>query len=313
MSRIIYPEDFVEQTKLQADIRAKHNNDGAGSPLTTFLTAQNIDLEADFTTGQNALAQNTESKTKYRESEKLNESRDLKFKPVMRHLRGSIQFLKAYYGPNISTLGDWGVTVDNDDRIVYPSDFPSRYLLFKDFKAKHDSFAPGESPLDLYLTQQEIDLNVLDTAADEADTDHDDFITNSNDAEEATAQRNVLWEPVWEHVHQIGNFLKALFSANAKKLGQWGFRIDHSPRKPRLRKSTVLPQQQRKVTGLVIGRKLRNTGPVPIDVYNGKVIAGIPLIVQPNEEIAMLKGYSRIIVDNTSATETATFTSWVHR
>jgi hypothetical protein len=141
MARLIFPEAFEDQRVLLGLVRAKHNADGAASVLTAFLAEQGINLNTDFTTGNAAEINNTNSKTFARTAESNVEQRDNKFNPVMKNTRCEVQFLKAFYKPNYHTLGDWGVTVDGVSKIVYPPKFEDRVTLVRAIKTKHDSYA----------------------------------------------------------------------------------------------------------------------------------------------------------------------------
>lgn len=308
MARLIFPEAFEDQRVLLGLVRAKHIADGAASVLTAYLAEQSINLNTDFATGNAAEINNTNAKAFARTAENNVEQRNLKFEPVMSHTRGEVQFLKAFYKPNYHTLGDWGVTVDGVSKIVYPPKFEDRVTLVRAIKTKHDSYAGATSPLAPYLTQQTINIGQDATATNNAETFQTTQLDARRDAEEETEQRDVKFNPVVDHLQGIGDFLMKLFSGSQKKLGEWGFTVDDSPKAPKLRTTTLKLTEQKTLSGVVIGGTLTNIGTVPINVYKGSTTSGTAIAVMPNEKLGIQKGFNTITVVNPSTLESAKFT-----
>ncbi len=315
MARIIYPGSFPEQRTLLASIKAKHTADGAGSVLTVFLTQQVIDLNDDTIDGNSANTLHLQASEFSKQSELFSQSRNLLFKNVFEALRASVQFLKSFYKPGTQALGDWGITVDNGGRIAYPPEFTGRAALFATFKQKHDTYAPPAtvSPLTPFLTEHGISMTDLATLTGNAANNHNSFLTASQNGENATEQRDLLWDPVNVNLHKIGDYLKNLFVTNPKKLGDWGFTVDHSPRAPKERTSKVLPGDQVTITSVVIGGTFTNIGTVKLDVYQGKTTVGKPTSVAAGGTLGMPKGFSTITVMNTSTDVTGKFKVLVHK
>lgn len=307
MARIIYPENFHDQRKLLADILAKHTADGAASVLTVYLTEQDIVLADDVTDGNTALGHENNRALQSRLAETLNQLRDQTFDAPFSVLQKSFQFLKGLYKPAVSKVGEWGATV-NGNAIVYPPEFIERHNLFKTFKQKYDSYVPpAPTPLDPLFNEHNIVMANLGLLNDQAKTHHDNFITATNASENFRQQRDLLWNPVIEDYKGIGDYLKKLFVLNPKKLGDWGFTVDDSPRAPKERTSKVKLLSQITTSGIVIGSTFKNIGTVPLHVYKGKTTTGTPAIVGSGESLGMAKGYSRITVVNPSNTTTGVF------
>jgi len=308
MSRIMYPEDYASQRMLFKNIQAKDTADGAASPIKPYLTQQSIVLATDAADGAAADLREEARALLSRQSENFSQLRDLQFSPVFKRLKGEVQYLKGFYKPNVSELGNWGITVDSGDRINYPPEFVARHTVFTAFKTKHDSFPVGTSPLQPYLLQHKINLANDATDAGAALAANNSFLQADADAEDARQDRDNLWQPVIAHVRGIGDFLKKLYRDNAKQLGYWGFVVDESPRPPKLRTVSVLPAAQKVVTGIIVGGTLTNISGVDVHVYRGKTTIGTPSIVRPGEMLGMIKGYSTITVVDPSTTEKAKIT-----
>src|SRR3569832_1352607 len=126
MSQIIYPTDFPGGIKLFYLMKAKHDADFAtpdGSVLTSYLAEQGIDLAADKMDVDQAAQFDDQFNAKEKEEEELREHRDKVFEPRWEILREMVQDLKNFKRGKVHERGAWGVTVDGDNRIVYPSDF----------------------------------------------------------------------------------------------------------------------------------------------------------------------------------------------
>ena len=300
MARIVFPEDFTSQLTLLSNIVAQNNSITKGNPLTAFLAQQGIVLDDDVTAGNNAQTHETNRLLFSKQSENFRQLRDNNFAAPWKHLTGCVQFLKSFYKGNTKQLGDWGITITAGGKINYPPAFEDRVIIFNALQIKNDSYADGSSPLNPYLMQQEIDP-AKDAAFVKAASDNDAaFTAAANASENETELRNQLWNPVVQHLKDIGNFLMKLYSGNEKALGAWGFVVDNSPQKPKLRTTKLKLGETRVLNGLIVGGTLTNTGTVDIQLYRGKSTTGTPVIVHAGEQFGIMKGYSVITIVNPS-------------
>lgn len=313
MSRLIFPEAFDDQRILLGLIRVKHIADGANSVLIPLLAQKNIDLDADFANGAIASTHDASQKFLMRNAENNTEMRNLKFDPVFSHTRDEVQFLKSFYKPNVHLLGEWGVSVDGKAKINYPPEFDKRVKIVRDIKTKHDTFPGNTSPLKPFLTQHNIDLVADDAATTAAEVFETKQLADRNAAENETQLRNNIWNPIIQHLHDIGDYLMKLFKGESKQVGLWGFTVDDSPRAPKERTSTIKISSQITATGIVIGGTFTNIGTVVLHLYKGKTTTGTPQIIPPNEKLGMAKGYSVITVVNPSAVTNGKFKVLVNR
>ena len=299
MARIIYPEAYVNQRQLLKDITEKDTADGASSVIRPLLTQQGIVLADDNTAGTNADVQEALRLSLSRQSENFTEVRDIKIENALGHLRGESQFLKSLYKPNVQELGNWGITV-NGNRVVIPNDFANRTDVIKAVIAKHLTFAAGTSPMQPYVTQNAVDVAVDDSNTDDAVVNNSKAKDASRDSEEATAQRNLLWLPVTGHMRNIGDYLLNLFKNNSKKLGEWGYTVDDSPRAPKVRITNLKIGETKIINGVTIGGTFTNLGSAALHIYKGRSTSGTPIIVAAGEQLGMTKGFSLITVANPS-------------
>lgn len=307
MARIIDPQNLNAQGDLVTAIETKHIADGAASPLTVFLTEQGIDLADDLLAIAAAKVLNNEQGALAKKAESLREDRDKSFDLIFGTYKKMVQFLKALYKPNTLKLGDWGVTVNYEQKIVYPVAFAERVNAMLTFANKSNSFTPGTNPLQPFFTLNNINLTGLPAELQVLLNQNEEFTETERLAEEKTEARNDLMAPVINHYKGIGGYLMKLYSATPKKVGLWGFVVDESPRAPKYRTSTVKLGQQITIQGATIGGTLFNIGTVTVNVYKGKTATGESISVTPNQSIGIEKGFSVITVVNPSATTSAKF------
>ncbi len=311
MARIVISEDFYSQLQLLSSVNTENTNLGADSPITAFLTQQGIVLSDDITAGNNAQTHETNRALFSRQSENYRQLRDNNFDAPWSHLTGGTQFLKSFYKGNTKELGNWGITITDSGKINYPPAFTDRVIVFNNFVARHNGFAPGTSPLQPYLAQQNIDLTDDSGFVTTAVDSNTSFTIAAQQSENETELRNQIWNAVMEHIKAIGNFLMKLYSNNPKALGNWGFTVDDSPQKPRLRTTTLKLGEQITTNGVVLGSTLSNIGETEIHVYKGKTTVGTPNIVHAGEQFGIMKGFSSITVANPSAIKQAKFTVYI--
>src|SRR5262249_14441970 len=147
-----------------------------------------------------------------------------------------------------------------------------------------DSFGEGANPLLPYVAQHGIDMVQQSTVAEQASENHDAFKAATTNAENDTAQRNLLWSPVMEHIRGIADYLKKLYANNPRILGLWGFVVHDSPQKPSLRTSKVKPGEKVMSNAIVIGSAFTNIGITDLHLYRGNSTTGTPNIVHPGEQ-----------------------------
>jgi len=310
MARIIYPEDFIGQRNLSKGIKEKVDADGVTSVLIPLFAQKEIDPVADAATGILADAQEAKRILKKSQSENFIQLRDLIMVPIAKDLRGSGQFLKSFYKPNVDALGEWAYVVIGGNKINFPVSFTPVCELFTGVKAKNDSYgSPADSPLNPYLTQQNVDMTANALAVAEAIRDNDSAGVASRASEDATESRIALWSPVDGHSRDAGDYLMKLYANNPRKLGEYSFVIDDNKKAPTLRKSTVKPASRITVNGVTIGTAFTNTGTVNLNVYKGGTVTGTPVVVSPGELFGMIKGYSVITVLNPSTLVGGKFTT----
>lgn len=300
MARLIIPEDFTSQLTLLLNIKAKNDADGIASPLTAFLNQQEIVLTDDVTAGNTAKTHETSRAILSKQSENYRQLRDNRFNAVWPHITGGVQFLKQFYKGNTKELGNWGIPITDSGKVNYPPAFIDRVNIFVAFVTKTSSYPAGESPLQPYLTQQGINLLADAGFVELAGTNNTAFTNAAQQSENETELRNQLWNPVLAHIRDIGNFLMKLYTDNPRALGLWGFVVDSSPQKPKLRTSKIKPAETAVLNGLVIGGTLTNIGLGDIHLYRGKTTAGTPIIIHAGEQFGIIKGYSVITVINPS-------------
>lgn len=309
MSRIIYPTDFAAQKKLLENIIAKHLQDGTNSLLTPYLLQQQIDLAACTSKANAAEGFNNHQSTNYKQSENNNQLTSLQSSVAIKHLKAEVQFLKKLFMPNAKELGNWGITVIGKQQIKYPNSFNALANVAIIFFKKHLSYAAGTSPLQAFVQQNGIDV-AADKAAIEQAILHKGSASNlAETAANFTQQRNLLWLPVVKIIKGIGDYLKKIYISNPYGLGDYGFLIEVSKRKPRIVTTKILLGQAKTLKGLVIGGNLVNKGNVAIVLYKGTTTSTQNIKVQAGETIEIPKGFSTITVVNEDVTQTAEFSA----
>jgi hypothetical protein len=285
MARLIIADDFASQLTLLTNIAAQNTALGANSPITAFLAQQGIVLSADVAAGTAAQTHETNRALLSKQSENYRQLRDNNFKMPWQVLTGSIQFLKQFYRGNTKELGNWGITITDSGKVNYPPAFIDRIAVFTAFAQKVASFTPATNPLKPYFLQQSIDMTKAATQVTQATTNNNSFNTASQQSENETELRNQLWLPVLGHIKTIGNFLMKLYANNPKALGNWGFVVDDSARKPSLRTTKLKLGEQITNNSVVIGSTFTNIGEGDLHLYKGKTTTGTPVIIHKGEHM----------------------------
>ncbi len=309
MARILFPEDFTSQKTLLEAIKAKDTADGANSFLKPYLTQNGLSLAALATTANQAKTLDDSRLVLFKQSTNYTQLRDLTFNPIVEHLKGEVQFLKGLFKPNVNQLGDWNITVVGNNKITYPANFDELAIVAGKFFDKHLSYAAGTSPLQPYITKNNINITTDKAAIVTAQTYASKAISTAKNSENATQQRDILWDPIIENLKGMGDYLLKLYAENSKGLGDWGFVIDLNPAKPKLVSTKLKLGERITIKGIVLGSTLTNTGSTDIHLYKGLTTSGNPIIIHAGEKYGINKGFGTITVSNPSELETAQLTT----
>ena len=307
MSHIKYPTDFTGQTTLFLSIKKKIDADGADSPLLGMLAQNKIDLAKDAIKCGKAMNNNIlflEAKSK---SESLLQKRKTLMKPFMKHLRGSFQFLKKLYATNFKNLCNWGGDITTSGKIKYPTGTQERVTLFMAMKKQSDSYTTSPSPLLPYLTENNIDLEIDATNGAAAITKDLDATSAKTYSEVYRQRRDKCFAKSLSDTNKIGAFLMTLFTENTKALCEYGFEIVDTVKIAKERIIELGKQESRLAFRAKVGSIISNLGTKDLNVYKGKLIMGIPLLLKAGNEIILTKGYSIFSVNNPSTTDPGTF------
>jgi hypothetical protein len=300
MARIIYPEDFIQQRQLLKDVITEDTAEGINSAIKNLLTQKGIVLADDNTAGAQAALHEASRDTFSKHAEQLNSLRDQIFDPIFEDFRAWVQYIKSLL-PNPHHLADYHIEVDGKNRIVYPIIFEDRAQLVLDFIAYVQGLPPADNLLQTKLTADNVNLATIVLNIGKAQLNNTNANQNEKDAETETKERNLLWDPVMNHLHLIGDNLMKLNNKNPKKAGDWGYVVDESKRAPKLVTTNLKIGAQATIAGCTIGGTLTVLAG-SAHIYKGKTTTGTPTIVSTNGTFPILKGFSTITVVNPSTT-----------
>jgi hypothetical protein len=303
MAHVDYPTDFLGQTILLGNIITQVGLDGPDGPLAAMLVSKGIDLTKDNTACAAAIINNNLFLTAAKSSKKFCQQRNTLMKPIMKHLRGSFQFLKSLFTPNFKALGNWGATITTTGKINYPSGTQARVDLFMLMKEENDSYTTPPSPLLPFLTQNTINLDTDATNGATALLRHQSFTTANTKAEDYRELRDNGWANPLINIHVIGDFLMKFFIGNQQAAGDYGFNIVNEAEEEKERILNMNTGESKTYQQVKLGSSIGNTGDGSIFIYKGKKVAGEPLEIKAGETIIATKGYAIFSANNPSSTK----------
>ncbi len=302
MSRLINPPEFSEKKKLFKSVLAKDTADGVASVIRIFLSEEGIVLADDDTDCDAADALNTEMEKLAKDAERDYKERDRIFDPIFKNHTDSVQFLKQLYISNPNKLGDWFVTVDGGNRVVYPPAFAERYLCVRKFIEKHNTYPGITSPLHQFLIENKIDLAVNYTDASTANDKNTAASTANTNKETKRGDRDVLCDPVFAHTSAIGQFLVKHYMSNPNKAGDWGFRVDSSPQAVKFRIIEIAPGASEMLKNVDVGGECTSMGPADAEITSGSSTPGTPIPLPSGQKFKVIRNYGTMKVKNLSGT-----------
>jgi len=300
MAHIVLPDGVTSELKLLKAVNKKHTDDGASSPLNVYLTQNEIDLDKAELDG--AMAETMDTSRIFLNSQGRNyyQLRDINFHPVISRLKAEVQHLKGIYHNNPKELVNWGINIEGDAKVTYPSGFGDLCTTAILFFTKHLSFAAGKSPLNDYLLQHHIDVAADKATIATAIDFHDKAVVAIGQAESLTQQRNILWAHSVSHLKGIGNFLMKFYGENTKGVVNYGFVVDNSVSKAKIVKTKIKLLDKITLKGVVIGGTITNIGAEDVHLYKGITTTGNPIILKPGEKHGVAKGFSIVTISNPS-------------
>ena len=300
MPHVVLPDGVAAELKLLKEVNKKHTDDGASSPLTVYLTQNNIDLNKAELNGAKAETMDTSRIFLNNQGKNYYQLRDINFHPVISRLKAEVQYLKGIYHNNPKELVNWGINIEGDTKVNYPSVFGELCITANLFFTKHLSFAAGKSPINDYLLQHHIDVAADKASIATAIAFHNKAVLAIGQAESLIQQRNILWNPSVSYIKGIGNFLMKFYGKNTKGVVNYGYVVDSSVSKAKIVKTKIKLLDKITLKGVVIGGNITNIGAEDVHLYKGKTTTGIPIILKPGEKHGVGKGFSIVTISNPS-------------
>ena len=307
MPHLHYPTDFTGREALLATIKEKVDADGVHGELVTMLASKGIDLDKDMVACNDAINNHKLFLAAEKRSQKLCQQRNTLMKPIMKHLRGCNQFLKNLFSPNTKSLGDWGTTITNNGKIIYPSGAEKRVSLLLLLKTKHESYTTPLSPLLTYLSENAINLETDANNGAIALLRQASFVAANNIAINYRQIRDKQMAKVLEDTREIGSFLMKLYASTTKALGDYGFEVVDTVEVAKERTIKIAFGGIKLQLKVKTGSTISNTGKTDLNIYKGKLIAGIPFLLKAGTSMIASKGYSIFSVLNLSMSESGDF------
>jgi len=308
MSHNKFPSTFKGQQDLQIAINKKNISDADKSVINAYMLTKGIVLATDIANGILAAGRETNRILFVGQSEQATITRNTTFKPVWSRTLLWIQFLKINLGGNVKLLTDWGVTIDVNGSVTFPTDFPSRAIISGKIIAKHTAYTAGTSPLLPFITANGDDLVILGTANTAAIASNDLSVQMGIKSSIETAARKKLWATSKKNIRLIGDFLMKLFATDTSVVAEWGFNIVSLASIAKLRTVKIKPTLSRTISSIYLGSKLTSTCKNDFVYYQGKKISGAAITVKAGEEVGLNKGCSSITVVNPSDLDNISFT-----
>ena len=300
------PSDFPSQTALLTCIAKKVSEDGVSGELVAFLAKKKIVLADDIDKGVTAAGYYSDYLSFSKTGQKYCHERDQIVDPIIEHVSGSYQFLKAYYNPDIKDLGDWGGTITIGGKITLPTEIVGCTTAINNLNKQNISYlTPAVSPLKQYLTKNGIVLaDDITSCAAAALKDAAMFTAKSN-AKVSHNHMSIVWTIPMQHIRTIGNFLMKLYAGNEQQLSDYGYKIVASAKSLKTRNLKIQYGISRLNQRAKIGGAFINKGTETLHIYAGKTITGTPVVLLAGEKLIVAKGYSCFCATNTSVVNSA--------
>jgi hypothetical protein len=312
MARVKYPVKFTERVEAFKVILQKLMPLPLPNTFATYLSIQNISLNQINTALNEAKSAHDLSYKNEGASEMHREEGMLLMKAVRKDHRKCCQNLKTIFADSVRTLGDWGVTVNNKNKIVYARKRNEQAEEMKALITKHFTYAAGTSPLQPMLDENQIDLSVNAQKITDAMTAFDKAGTERGRKEQQTEERNLKMKFVMKHMRAFGRIAMSLYSDNPHKAGDLGFTIDSARLAPKVRTISLEPQQSVEYVNLKNGSLVTviNEGEVAVRPLNKPKTELI--IVNTESPFKIKYGYGRCYFKNPSNTQKVKFSVTIY-
>jgi hypothetical protein len=310
--RIKYPSKFPEWVQLFKIVKPAIEALPVPNAFTLFMAENNVSLVDDDAAVTAADAANDVANEKSRSSEEHTEAARLLMKRPKKNHRACCQNLKSIYRSHVRNLGEWGVTVNNKNKIVYSRKFDEHAIEVKALIAKHNTFAAGTSPLQPLIDEEGLDLAQNLTQVNDAIAVFALAQSDKSKKEEKFEERNLKMKPVKDHLRGIGQMAIRTYPGHRKKAGDLGFTVDSSKQKPRKRTITLEPGQEMVRGNIDVGSYIivHDEGQLGIRPKN-KPSAQL-ITVNASKKFFLQYGYGQLFMKNTHSIQKVTFSIFCH-
>ncbi len=297
-ARSNFPSGFKGQLFLAENIKIYKDSQPTPNWITAVETAQGLTIEAALALGVEAKVYDDAKDADHSSSMNEIELRNKLAMPLVHHMEGGFQVIKALNEPEYGPVRDWGANISINGKITVPSNVIEQMDMFLLYSNKYGTFAPSPTPIDFYQTKHSYVM--ADDVSDMGDViTHDSSATSfKNSSENGTEMRNETWSPAIELLVRIYNVGKATYTDFFRELGLMGFDMSESSPTHKDQISTALQLSQVLIHGAIIGSVFENLNSFPIIIHPGGVLGKPPFTLKAGELMAVRSGMSRFIMEN---------------
>lgn len=314
MARITYPDTILGWIELFKTVKEKVLALATPNTVDAYLTANNVVLADDEIDVAKAKVAHLLAAEKERDGEKFTENGELLWNKCNDRHRKMCQNLKTVHRTQPHVLGDWGITIDNVSKIVYKIDRNEHATEMHALVTKHNSYAPGTSPLEGILAAEAIDIAQHDSDIDDAMTAFADSDTAHGQSETQNELCSNKLNRVIEHIRGMGQAAVNMYASEPHRAGDLGFTIDASKQPSKPRTFTL------DADGTMSLNRVDNGSFITVDgegeiliVPKGTQTAakGSKGIVNKDKKFLVTRGFGSCVVKNLNTTQKVTFTAYI--
>ncbi|MEI6817691.1 MAG: hypothetical protein WCL14_13865 [Bacteroidota bacterium] len=296
-----FPSGFKGQTHLTDKIIEYKSTLPTSNWITALETTTGITLSAVHGFGVAAKVYDDSKDADHSSSMNEIELRNKLAMPLVTHMEGGFQVVKALNEPEFGVVREWGANISITGKITIPSNVIEQMDMFRLYANKYLSYSISPTPIDFYQAKHHYVM-----ADDITDMGlvigHDNSATDfKNLSENGTEMRNELWAPGIAFLVRLYNVGKATYTDFFRELGLMGFDMSESSPTHVEQISTALQSSQILIHGAIIGSVFENLNNFPIIIHPGEVMAKPPITLKAGELMAVKKGMSSFILENPDA------------
>ena len=295
---ILFPVSINGESKLANGIDIKTTADGVSGELYQFNIDHGISPHSNYLGSLVAMDKEDAADQFDRDGKKYNQQWGLGLVDAKKWIRGIVQSLKVDNKPVYTLLGDWGINITANGKIMYDETNLGWQTLGEAIVAKNGTYGIGLSPIFQYMNTQQFTITMLSDALTATDGFKTEAGVAYNAAKTARQLSKTLIDVIRADDHLMAEKLVVLHPIDTQHVTEYGYDTNMANASEWDQVSIILPGETLIVHNAKEGTDIEKLEGGDVTITPGLKDTAVPKLFPTNNLLNVYKGMHTFRIKN---------------